>query len=176
MMFGGRVAEELTFGAENVTTGAANDIQQATDLARRMVTEWGMSEKLGRLRYSDNEEEIFIGRSITRAHNVSEETARMIDTEVRSFIEEAEQRARLVLTEHSDDLHHVAQALLEYETLSGNEVQRIMRGETIDRDEHQDHTGPNDGTQPSIPVDGPPAERPTRKPSGGSVPGLQPGH
>ena len=92
MMFGGRVAEQLVFGKENVTTGAANDIQQATDMARRMVTEWGMSEVLGRLRYSDNEEEIFLGRSITRTRNVSEDTARLIDSEVRRIVEDAGQR------------------------------------------------------------------------------------
>ena len=113
MMFGGRVAEQLVFGMDNVTTGAANDIQQATDMARRMVTEWGMSEALGRLRYSDNEEEIFLGRSITRTRNVSEDTARLIDGEVRRIVESAEAKANAVLSERLDDLHALARALLE---------------------------------------------------------------
>ncbi len=175
MMFGGRVAEELIFGEENVTTGAANDIQQATDLARRMVTEWGMSEKLGRLRYSDNEEEIFLGRSITRARNVSEDTARLIDGEVRNVIEEAEQRARQLLRENIDALHRVAQALLEYETLSGTDVEKIMRGEPIDRREYSEPLDAGDGKRPPMP-DGDAPPRPARKTGGGSVPGLQPGH
>ncbi len=175
MMFGGRVAEELIFGAENVTTGAANDIQQATDLARRMVTEWGMSEKLGRLRYSDNEEEIFLGRSITRARNVSEDTARLIDGEVRSVIEEAEQRTRQLLGENMEALHRVAQALLEYETLSGADVEKIMRGEPIDRRDYSEAVDTSDGNRPPMPGGEAPS-RPARKSGGGSVPGLQPGH
>jgi cell division protease FtsH len=175
MMFGGRVAEELVFGEDNVTTGAANDIQQATDLARRMVTEWGMSEKLGRLRYSDNEEEIFLGRSITRARNVSEATAELIDSEVRHLIEEAERRARELLEAHMDDLHRVAQALLEYETLTGQDVERIMRGESVERPHAPDMTEPTGGTTPSKPVGEAPTRR-ARRPSGGSVPGLQPGN
>ncbi|MBK8211842.1 MAG: ATP-dependent zinc metalloprotease FtsH [Rhodospirillales bacterium] len=119
MMFGGRVAEQLIFGMANVTTGAANDIQQATNMARRMVTEWGMSDALGRLRCSDNEEEIFLGRSITRTRNVSEDTARLIDAEVHRIIGCAEAKARSVLSDRPDDLHALARALLEYETLSG---------------------------------------------------------
>src|SRR3990170_6021693 len=83
MMFGGRIAEELVFGEENVTTGAADDIRQATNLARRMVTEWGMSDKLGPLRYSENEEEVFLGHSVTQRKNVSDTTARLIDEEIR---------------------------------------------------------------------------------------------
>ena len=133
MMFGGRVAEEIVFGAENVTTGASNDFLQATHLARRMVTEWGMSEKLGPLRYSENEDEVFLGRSVTRTQHVSDETARLIDLEVRRIIEEAEAKGRRVLTEHLDSLHTLAEALLEYETLSGEEVRTILEGGTISR-------------------------------------------
>ncbi|MFO1128293.1 MAG: ATP-dependent zinc metalloprotease FtsH [Rhodospirillales bacterium] len=170
MMFGGRVAEQLVFGTENVTTGAANDIQQATDMARRMVTEWGMSEKLGRLRYSDNEEEIFLGRSITRSRNVSEDTARLIDAEVRTIIETAEARARKVLGDNIDSLDKVAEALLEYETLSGDEVQKVLHDEPIDR---TDYTDPGERPPPrrsSVPTGGPAPKRP-----GQSLPGLQPG-
>ncbi|MGZ8995440.1 MAG: ATP-dependent zinc metalloprotease FtsH, partial [Rhodospirillales bacterium] len=112
MMFGGRVAEDLIFGKQEVTTGATNDIQQATNLARRMVTEWGMSEKLGRLRYNANEEEVFLGHSLTRSQHLSEDTARLIDEEVRKIIEGAEAEARRVLAENLDVLHRVAQALL----------------------------------------------------------------
>ena len=130
---GGRIAEEIVFGAECVTTGAANDIKQATDLARRMVTEWGMSRELGPLRYSDNEEEIFLGHSVTQRKNVSEATARLIDNEIRGLVDEAEARARGILNEHVDDLHAIAGALLEYETLTGAEIVALLRGEGIHR-------------------------------------------
>ncbi len=133
MMFGGRVAEELTFGAENVTTGAGNDIQQATNMARRMVTEYGFSSKLGPLRYVDNQEEVFLGHSVTQHKSVSDATARMIDEEVRRLIEEAESAARRILTERNDDLVLLSKALLEYETLSGDEVKALLRGESIER-------------------------------------------
>ncbi len=152
MMFGGRIAEELIFGPENVTTGAGNDIQQATNLARRMVTEWGMSDKLGRLRYSENEEQVFLGRAITQTQNVSDETARLIDAEVRRIIEEAEETARRVLTERMNDLHAIAEALLTFETLSGDEVHAILAGETISRDDNPDEDRPSGRS--SIPTAG----------------------
>ena len=133
MMFGGRVAEELIFGKEYVTTGAGNDIQQATGWARRMVTEFGMSDKLGRVRYSANEQEVFLGHSVTQQQNMSEATAEMIDAEVRRIIEEAEGHARRILTEHHDELEKITQALLEFETLSGDEVRALLRGESIIR-------------------------------------------
>ena len=150
MMFGGRIAEELIFGPEEVTTGASNDIEQATVLARRMVTEWGMSDKLGRLRYSDNEESIFLGRAVARSRNVSDETAMLIDSEVRRIIEEAEALARRTLADHMDALHTVADALLEYETLSGDEVQAILAGEPIVRRDDSDSSHlPPRGSVPS---------------------------
>ncbi len=133
--FGGRIAEELIFGYENITTGASGDIQMATRTARRMVTEWGMSEKLGRVRYSANEQEIFLGHSVSQQKNVSEATADLIDKEVRRLIEEGEATARRILTEKIDDLHKIAKALLEYETLSGEEVRALLRGEEIRRDD-----------------------------------------
>jgi len=150
MTFGGRIAEELIFGPESVTTGASNDIKQATGMARRMVTEWGMSEKLGRLSYEANDEEVFLGHSVTQHKNVSDDTARMIDEEVRSIVEEAEELARKVLDEHMDDLHIIGKALLEYETLSGEDVDALLRGEELHRDEHTttDSTPPG-GTVPS---------------------------
>jgi cell division protease FtsH len=135
MMFGGRVAEELVFGVENITTGAADDIRQATNLARRMVTEFGMSEKLGPLRYSENEEEVFLGHSVTQRKNMSDATARLIDEEIRRLVESGEARARHVLTEHMDELRALARALLEYETLSAEEIRRVIRGDPITRAE-----------------------------------------
>jgi len=164
-LFGGRLAEEIIFGPENVTTGAASDIQQATATARRMVTEFGMSEKLGRVRYNDNEQELFLGHSVTQTRSVSEATAQLIDDEVRRLIEEAETTARNILTEHIDDLHRVAQALLEYETLSGDDVRGLLRGEPIVRKEPTDTTAappampsrPAAGRRPSVPTAGRPS-------------------
>ncbi|MDX2104595.1 MAG: ATP-dependent metallopeptidase FtsH/Yme1/Tma family protein [Alphaproteobacteria bacterium] len=154
MMFGGRIAEEIIFGAEKVTTGASDDIRQATNLARRMVTEWGMSEKLGRLRYSENEEEVFLGHSVTQRKNVSDATARIIDEEIRRIIDEAEGEARRILTEKLDDLHTVAKGLLEYETLSGDEVKALLRGEAIHRDTDntdQKPQAPTGGRRSTVP-------------------------
>ena len=133
MIFGGRIAEELIFGKDDVTTGASNDIQQATGLARRMVTEWGMSDKLGRLRYADNDEQVFLGRSITQSKSVSDDTAMLIDSEVRRIVEEAEERARDILSSHLVALHAVADALLDYESLNGQEVQDLLDGKPVTR-------------------------------------------
>ncbi len=134
-LFGGRVAEELIFGEEKVTTGAASDIQQATRIARRMVTEWGFGEELGPLRYADNEEEVFLGHSVAQRKNVSDETARIIDAETRRLVEEGETTARRILSDRIDDLHTVAKALLEFETLSRTEVEAAIRGEPIRRED-----------------------------------------
>ncbi len=133
MMFGGRMAEELTFGKDNVTTGASSDIAQATNLARRMVSEFGMSDKLGRVRYHANEQEVFLGHSVAQTQNMSDVTAQLIDDEVRRLVEEGEAKAREVLTAHKDELKRIAEALLEYETLSGDEVAALLRGESLDR-------------------------------------------
>ena len=168
MMFGGRVAEELIFGPEHVTTGAGNDIQQATGMARRMVTEFGMSPKLGRVRYNANEQEVFLGHSVAQQQNVSEATAQVIDEEIRRMIEEAEGTARRILTENIDELHKIAQALLEYETLSGDEVRALLRGEPIVRPE----AGDPPAAKPQPPRSGRRASVPT---SGGKEPGgLEP--
>ncbi len=160
-MFGGRIAEELVFGAENVTTGAASDIQQATAMARRMVTEFGFSEKLGPLRYSDNEEEVFLGHSVAQRKNVSDATARIIDDEVRRIIDEAEAYARKILSEKRDDLDTLAEALLEFETLNGDEVDALLRGEKIIRPDSDDNPG-DQGCKASVPSSGvTPKHRPT---------------
>jgi cell division protease FtsH len=174
MMFGGRIAEELIYGPDNVTTGASNDIQQATNMARAMVTEWGMSDKLGRLRYVDNQEEIFLGHSVTRSQTISSETAKMIDNEIRRIIEEAEATAREVLTAHMEDLHKVAKGLLEYETLSGQEVQALIDDEPIDRSDTAGTTG-DSGRRASVPSSGKPAKGAGKDRPGGLEPEPQPG-
>ena len=132
---GGRVAEELIFGYDKVTSGASGDIQMATNLARNMVTRWGLSDKLGPLMYGENEDEVFLGRSVTRHQNISDETARLIDAEIRRFVEEGYQRAREILTTHLDQLHKLTEVLLEYETLSGDEISKVLAGENIRREE-----------------------------------------
>jgi cell division protease FtsH len=172
MAFGGRVAEELVFGPENVTSGAADDIRQATRIARRMVAELGMSEKLGPLLYSENEEEVFLGHSVTQRKNISDATAQAIDEEIRRLVETAENEARSILTEHEDDLHKLAKALLEYETLSGDEVKALIRGEPIIRPSaDEEPPGKKKGRRGSVPTTRGPKEQ---KP-GGLEPEPQPG-
>ncbi len=173
MMYGGRMAEELIFGKENITTGAGNDIQQATNLARRMITEFGFSDKLGRLRYADNEEEVFLGHSVARQKNMSDATAALIDQEVRRLIEDAEEHARRILTEHGDELEVIAQGLLEYETLSGAEVDALLKGESIHRND-DDTPSADTPRRTSIPTGG--KKRPKKGSDGGSAdPEPQPG-
>ena len=128
---GGRVAEEIVFGHDKVTSGASSDIQYATKLARAMVTQWGMSDKLGPLQYAANEQEVFLGHSVAQQQNVSEATAQMIDEEIKRFVGEANDRAKKILTEHRDHLDIIANALLEYETLSGDEIKKLIAGEKI---------------------------------------------
>ena len=167
MCFGGRIAEQLIYGESHLNSGAADDIRQATGMARRMVTEFGMSEKLGPLRYSENEEEVFLGHSVTQRKNVSDETAKLIDQEVRRIVEEGEGTARAILSKNIDGLHLVAKALLEYETLSGDEVQALLRGEKI-----RQASGDADKPKPrsSVPTAGATVQRPT-----GLEPRPQPG-
>ncbi len=153
--FGGRLAEELIFGADKVTTGASSDIQQATALARRMVTEWGMSDRLGPLRYMDNEEEVFLGHSVTQRKNVSEATAQIIDEEIRRIVDTANERARKILTDNLDGLHTLANGLLEYETLTGDEIAALLRGETITRVDPEESSDQGGGASSSpIPTTG----------------------
>ncbi|MBT3360575.1 MAG: ATP-dependent metallopeptidase FtsH/Yme1/Tma family protein [Rhodospirillales bacterium] len=173
ILYGGRVAEEIVFGMENITTGAGSDIQRATDLARRMVTEFGFSEKLGPLRYTDNQEEVFLGHSVTQHKNVSDATAQIIDDEIRGLIDEAESLARVILKEHGDDLEMIAQALLEYETLSGDEVKALLKGEPIVRkeDDEPTETGKDNASSSSVPSSG----TPKKGPRGGLEAEPQPG-
>ncbi len=138
MTFGGRVAEQLIYGKDHLNTGAASDIQQATSIAKRMVTEWGMSEKLGPLLYSENQQEVFLGHAVTQRQNMSEATARLIDEEVRHIVNAGYDKAWEVLSAHRDELERVTQALMEYETISGAETQAAMRGEKIVRPDDED--------------------------------------
>ncbi len=163
LAMGGRVAEEVIFGADNVSNGAQGDIQQATSLARAMVTEWGMSERLGMVRYGDNSQEVFLGHSVTQTKNLSEETARLIDGEIRGLIDGAYARAKQILTENIEQLHLLAKALLEHETLSGDEIKQVIRGEPVVRVRPDEPVNQGRG---SVPTSGRPAA---------PRPGLNPG-
>ena len=128
-LFGGRVAEELIFGKDAVTTGAANDIERATAIARNMVTKWGLSRRLGPLTYSEEDGEVFLGRTVTQHKQVSDATVHAIDKEVRELIDAAYERARTILDEHEDRLHAMAEALLKYETIEQAQIREIMDGQ-----------------------------------------------
>jgi cell division protease FtsH len=167
MMFGGRVAEQLVYGEDHLNTGASNDIMQATELSRRMVTEWGMSEKLGPLRYNENQQEVFLGHAITQRQNMSEETAKLIDEEIRRIVTSGEKKAREVLSINRDKLESITKALMEYETITGEEVNALMRGEKIVRiPDDEESRGP---AGPAVPAAG--KMRPRPEPGTG---GLEP--
>ncbi|TMJ18338.1 MAG: ATP-dependent metallopeptidase FtsH/Yme1/Tma family protein [Alphaproteobacteria bacterium] len=155
---GGRVAEEVIFGYDKVSSGASSDIQYATGLARDMVTRWGMSDEMGPLQYADADEEVFLGYSVNRQRNMSNETAQAIDKEIRRIVEEGYARAKHLLTEHVDELHALAKSLLEFETLSGEEIKKVLAGEPIDRG--------GDASQPSLPTGGASIPK-TRRPKSG---------
>ena len=123
---GGRIAEEIIFGHDKVTSGASSDIDMVTKMAKNMVTKYGMSTELGTIAYGENEEEVFLGRSVTKQQNMSEETAKKIDEEVKKIVDKGYERAKKVLTEKIDDLHKIAKALLIYETLSGDEIRDLI--------------------------------------------------
>jgi cell division protease FtsH len=129
-LFGGRLAEEMTLGPEGVTTGASNDIERATDIARNMVTKWGLSDRLGPLTYSEDDGEVFLGRSVTQHKQVSDVTVHTIDEEVRSIIDRNYERARVLLVEQEDKLHVMAKALMKYETIDNAQITDIMEGRT----------------------------------------------
>ena len=151
-----RISEELIFGPEKIGSGAAGDIQQVTNLARAMVTQMGYSEKLGRVRYTGNQEEVFLGHSVTQSKNISEETARIIDQEVIRLVQEAETRARKILTENMKDLHIIAKGLLEYETLTGEEIKNLLKGIKPKREDLSDDIDkPSDDMQKSPSNKGP---------------------
>ncbi len=167
---GGRIAEELIFGHERVTSGASGDIQMATNLAKKMVTEWGMSDKLGMLQYGAPEQEVFLGHSVTQHKNMSDATATLVDQEIRRIVDDAYARAKKILNDNMDALHKVAQGLLEYETLTGDEIKALLKGEQIVREEPDD-TPPPPKKKPA----GKRASVPTGGTKGGIGPEPQPG-
>ena len=156
---GGRVAEELVFGPDKVTNGAASDIRMATNRARQMVTEWGLSEKLGPLSYGENEQEVFLGHSVTQRKNVSEATAKVIDQEIRRIVDAAYGRARQIVIEKRDELEILAKGLLEYETLTGEEIRALLNGEPVIRSEPEDDSPREGGRRASVPTTGKPQGR-----------------
>ena len=151
IMMGGRVAEEIIFGPENVTSGAQSDIDQATKLARAMVTRWGYSKELGLVSYGDNQEEVFLGHSVARQQNVSEETAQKIDAEVKRLVDDGYKTAKTILTKKKKDLETLAQGLLEFETLSGEEIVNLLNGKPPSRDD-DDSAKPKAKPGSSVPV------------------------
>ena len=167
MLFGGREAEIITFGADKVTTGASGDIQMATSLARSMVMEWGMSEKLGRVRYRANDQEVFLGHSVSQSTNMSDETAKLIDEEVRLLIEKGESEARRLITKNKKQFVMIAEALLEYETLTGDELRGMLEGIQPKRDDYET-SGPVRGT--TVPKSGAGKAKPRK----GGEPEMEP--
>jgi cell division protease FtsH len=149
MLFGGREAEIYKFGPEKVTNGASGDIQMATSLARAMVMEWGMSDKLGRVRYASNQQEVFLGHSVSQTTNISSSTAKLIDEEVRDMIEQAETTARNLLRDNVDQFEAVAQALLEFETLTGDELRDLMNGKRPTREDPDEPQTPRGTAVPT---------------------------
>jgi cell division protease FtsH len=148
IMMGGRVAEELIFGREKVTSGASSDIEQATRLARMMVTRWGLSEALGTVSYGENQDEVFLGMSVSRTQNASEATVQKIDTEIRRFVENGYNEATRILTEKRADLEALAKGLLEFETLSGDEIQDLLKGKKPNRESVLEPTTPRASAVP----------------------------
>jgi len=157
IMMGGRVAEELVFGREKVTSGAASDIEQATRLARMMVTRWGLSEELGTVSYGENQDEVFLGMSVSRTQNASEATVQKIDTEIRRLVEEGYNQATKILTEKRADLEALAKGLLEYETLTGDEIIDLLKGKKPNRESVLEPTTPRTS---AVPPAGKPRPRP----------------
>ncbi len=169
-LFGGRIAEELIFGEDAVTTGAQNDIERATQIARSMVTKWGLSEKLGPLAYAEDEGEVFLGQAVTSRKNISDDTARLVDTEVRALIDQNYGRARQILRENIDVLHRMAKALVEWETLDSDQISAVMQGRELDENRPDDWTHPNRGSGLN---NGPSSQAKPRQPAGGPI---QPQH
>ncbi|WP_411834430.1 ATP-dependent zinc metalloprotease FtsH [Pseudoxanthomonas mexicana] len=162
-LYGGRVAEELIFGADKVTTGASNDIERATKMARNMVTKWGLSDEMGPIAYGEEEDEVFLGRSVTQHKNVSDATARKIDEVVRIILDRAYQRTRTLLTENLDKLHAMSQLLLQYETIDAPQIDAVMEGREPPAPMGWNKAGKDDGdkggdSRPLPPIGGPAAQ------------------
>jgi len=145
---GGRVAEEIIFGYDKVTSGASSDIKMATNLAKAMATQYGMSDKLGPLAYGDNEDEVFLGHSVARSQSVSDDTQKIVDEEIHNFVDEGYDKAREILEKHLDQLHIIGKGLLEYETLSGKEISELLKGNPPIRDYGDDGSN-NESAVPS---------------------------
>ena len=143
-LFGGRLAETQIFGPDMVTTGASNDIERATELARNMVTKWGLSERLGPLAYGGEEGEVFLGRSVTQHKSLSGETAHLIDEEMRSVIDRNYQRAERILLEHTEILHNMAAALIRWETIDRRQIDDLMAGKAPRTPQNYDNNMPSD--------------------------------
>ena len=143
-LFGGRVAEELVFGIENVTTGASNDIERSTQIARNIVTRWGLSEELGPLTYAEADEEVFLGRSVTQHKHVSDETARKIDIEIRAIVDAAHEVARNLVLANRDKLELMTDALMKYETIDMAQIDQIMEGKIPDPPKGWNDSGSDD--------------------------------
>jgi cell division protease FtsH len=165
-LFGGRIAEQLIFGDDAVTTGASNDIERATELARNMVTKWGLSDRLGPLTYTEEAGEVFLGRSVTQHKQVSDETAHAIDEEVRRVIETNYRRAKDILETNLDKLHVMADALMKYETIADDQIRDIMAGRTPKPPDGWDDTPSAGGGKPVVSPVGGPAESPIARPAG----------
>jgi len=162
-LFGGRLAEEIIFGIDAVTTGASNDIERATDIARNMVTKWGLSEKLGPLTYAEDDGEVFLGKSVTKHKSVSDETSHTIDEEIRQFIDRNYERAEKMLNDNMDKLHVMAEALLKYETIDSKQIEEIMSGKIPGPPQDwsdSDDSSSDDGGKPA-------AKKSSDKPIGG---------
>jgi cell division protease FtsH len=161
-LFGGRIAEELRFGPDSVTTGASNDIERATNLARNMVTKWGLSDRLGPLSYMEDAGEVFLGRQVTQHKQVSDVTAHVIDEEIRRVIDTAYGNARKILVENREKLDLMAAALIKYETIDEEQLKDIMAGRVPKPPRDWDETGTQAGGQADAkpePVIGPPASQ-----------------
>jgi cell division protease FtsH len=169
IMMGGRVAEELVFGREKVTSGAASDIEQATKLARMMVTRWGLSNELGTVAYGENQDEVFLGYQVARQQNVSEETSRKIDGEIRRLVEAGYAEAESILKDKRSDLELLAKGLLEFETLTGDEIKDLLAGKRPVRESVIEPTTPRGS---AVPPAGKPRPRPDT-PTGGLEPQPQ---
>ena len=151
---GGRIAEDMIFGEEKITTGASSDIKMVSDMARRMVTEWGMSEKLGFLAYGADQKEVFLGHSVTQTKNLSDATAKSIDEETRRIIDDAYRDASKILSDNKTELEMLARGLLEYETLSGDEIQSLINGDSLSRNKPSDENGRSEKGRSSVPTGG----------------------
>ena len=157
--FGGRVAEEMIFGPENVSTGASQDIRVATNIARNMVTQWGMNKDIGPIAIEEPDGEVFLGYSLTQRKNVSEELAAKVDAEIKALVEEAYENCRKILRDKRDALESIAQGLLEYETLTADEVKALLRGEKITREEQSAHVS----TRSTVPITDPAEDQKTEE-------------